>query len=97
MHFDIGMFFIILVVAEGAGLVILRLFATQGGLYTAGKTIEPWRRRNLIVGTVVFMFCVALAAGLSEPAATPAAAVVGGAGLIFLVAMILVRIGAPRA
>jgi hypothetical protein len=95
MHFDVGMFLIIFVVAEAVGLGIVLMFATQGGIYTAGKTIEAWRRRNLSIGTVVFMFCVALAAGLSEPTATPAAAVAGGAGLVFLWIMIFSKIGAP--
>jgi hypothetical protein len=96
MHFDVGMFLSIFVVAEAVGLGIALVFTTQGGMYTAGKTIEGWRLRNFILGTVVFMFCVALAAGLSEPTATPAAAVAGGAGLVFLWIMILSRIGAPR-
>jgi hypothetical protein len=94
--FDPVMFFIILVVAEITGLTIAQLFATQGGLFTAGKTIEPWRRRNFIIGVVGFMFCVALAAGFSSPNATPAAAVAGGAGLIFMLAMTFLRIGAPK-
>ncbi len=95
MHFDVAMFLIILVVAEAVGLGIVLLFATQGGIYTAGKTIETWRRRNFIIGTVVFMFCVALASGLSEPTATPAAAVAGGAGLLFLLLMTFSKLGAP--
>jgi hypothetical protein len=36
--------------------------------------------RNLVYTGNIFMFRVALAAGLSEPTATPAAAVAGGAG-----------------
>lgn len=93
--FDPVMFFIILVVAEIVGLMIVQLFAAQGGLFTAGRTIEPWRRRNLRIGVVVFMFCVALAAGFSSPNATPAAAVAGGAGLVFMWVMVFLRIGAP--
>lgn len=90
------MFFIILVVAEIAGFMIVQLFATQGGLLTAGKTIEPWRRRNFIIGMIGFMFCVAVAAGLSSPNATPAAAVAGAVGITFLFFMTFSKINAPR-
>jgi hypothetical protein len=96
MQFDPAMFLIILVVAEIVGFMIVQIFATQGGLLTVGKTIEPWRRRNFIIGMAGFMFCVALAAGLSSPNATPAAGVAGAVGLIFLLLMSLSKAGAPR-
>lgn len=96
MQFDPVMFLIILVVAEIAGLAIVQLFGTQGGRFAAGKTVEPWRRRNFRIGMAVFMFCVAVAAGLSNPDATPAAGVAGGLGLIFLLVMTFSKIGAPH-
>jgi hypothetical protein len=49
-----------------------------------------------LIGVVIFMFCVALAAGFSNPNATPAAAIAGGAGLVFMLAMVFLRIGAPK-
>lgn len=95
--FDPAMFFIILVVAEIVGFMIIQLYATQGGLLTAGKTIEPWRRRNFIVGMVGFMFCVALACGLSSPNPTPAAIVAGAVGVAFLFfTTFFWKRGAPR-
>jgi hypothetical protein len=95
MHFDFGMFLIILVVAEATGFAIVALSLTPGAVLSQGKTVERWRRRNFKIGVAGFMFCVALAAGLSEPAATPAAAVAGAGGLVFLFVMAFGRIGAP--
>jgi hypothetical protein len=96
MKFDVGMFFIILVVAEIVGFVIAQLFASPNGMFVAGKTIEPWRRRNFTIGTAGFMFSVAVAAGLSTPTGTPAAAVAGAVGIAFLLVMTFLRIGVPR-
>ena len=96
MRFDAGMFVVILVVAESVGFIIVQLAATPGGYFTFGKTIEPWRRRNFIVGTAGFMFAVALAAGLSEPVATAAAGVTGLCGLAFFLLMAFAPIAPPH-
>ena len=87
MKFDVVMFFIILVVAEIVGFVIAQIFVSPNGMFASGKIIEPRRRRNFRIGTAGFMFCVAVAAGLSTPTGTPAAAVAGAVGIAFLLIM----------